>query len=215
MYMLKFTKIDLMKTRSFGWFLLFPVMAVILLLFSKDTNPIFAITYCQFAGIVAASLPFSTGSRDECGFLQMLPCHPGDDIRGHFLYGFLAELAATLLGVCTLFLSRLLRPEMPAGPVAFYPILFCITLLLIVVQNMLLALFRSENAHVIQLMRMVPSFAFFFGTSALMEQLPDLTARFLSWLTLARAFGVAAACCILYGLLAQLCVVLTQRKDLL
>ncbi len=215
MYMLKFAKIDLLKTRSFSWLLLFPVLAVCMLSFSNDGGPTMAITYCQFAGIIASALPFATETREECGFLQMLPCHPGDDLRGHFLYGFLAELVATFLGCCALLVSGLLRPELGLGPVALYPVLFGITLLLIVVQNMLLTFFRSENAQVMQLMRMVPSFAFFFGTAALMEHLPDLVGRFLGWLTLIRGFGIAAVCCVLYGLLTQLCVMLTQRKDLL
>lgn len=213
MYILKYTKIDFQKCRQFAWLLLFPVLAIGLMIFSDDSEPIFAVVYCQFAGIMASGLPFSCENMEENGFLLMLPSRPGDDIRAHFLFSFCAGEAATILGLGTLAVTSLIKPTFQPGEFLVYPFLLGLCLIVIALQDILLCFFRSNNTQAMQIIRMVPAFLFFFGGSALADIFPSLAARFMAWLTMARSLGIYAVCVILFCLLAELCVLLAKKRS--
>lgn len=218
MRVIKFAKIDFLKTKSFSWALLFPIVAVLLLVYSEDGLSIVAYGYCLFAGIIFSAMPFSCENQMESGFLEMLPCKPGDAIRGHFSYCFFILCIAAVCGIGSIFVGSLLNPEiklleivgMPAGGI--YRSTFTLALLIAGIQNVILSLFRYDNVHVMQLLRMAPGFLFFFGMNALMGE-EDFVKVLAKLLTARNSWVVLLVGILVYCLMAQIGAVLAARKE--
>ena len=204
MRILKFAKVDYLKTARYNYLLLgFPLLAVFILVTSMDSQALFAMAYCLFAGIILAAFPINISSETERGFLQMLPSKPGELILGHYLYGFLMILAAFLTGVLALAAAKLLHPVLQILRIGgvdvsgVYPVMLGIALVFTGLEDLLLTALRFENAHLTQLLRIVPAFIFFFGfnsASHKVMELPDF-----STMTGLAALGV---CLLLYAVFA-------------
>lgn len=173
MRVLKFTKVDLIKTRKFYYILLFPMLTVFLLARDPKMPAMFGVAYCLFVSIVVAALPFNTEAQNESGFLQLLPAKPGEQILGHFTFGLCANLVGFVLGIISAMVAHAIVPGASlfslngASIEGFYPLLLGIALLFTGLESLLMTLFRFQNIHAAQLMRTVPAFIFFFGMNSL------------------------------------------------
>ena len=214
MRIFKFIKIDVFLCRSYLWILLFPALVFVIILVEPDMNPLFASLYCLFGGLIISSLPFSLSPslRTE-SFTHLLPARRGDDVRGHFLFSFLFLLLFLLLSAVTIAVSAVIRPSMGLQAPAAYPVLFAVALIFAAAQNLLFCFFHPGNMQVQQLMRIIPPFLFFFGGTALLENIPSAMALLEALLT-----PMGSAVCLLSGLLvfllaAQIGAMLSAGRD--
>ena len=214
MRVLKFAYVDYVKTSRYNYLLLmFPLIALAMLLASESASAPFGVAYCLFAGIVLAAFPYNMTSESERGFLQMLPAKPGEAVLGHYLFGLLMILAAFLSGVAAILIARLISPDMGLLRIGerdisgAYPALLGASLLFAGVQDLLLTALRLENAHLAHLLRIVPAFVFFFGVNAgidSVKEMPDLT--------IGPGLAVLGICLALYVLLAVISRAVSVRR---
>ncbi len=176
MRILKYALVDCLKCRRMGFLMiLFPVLAVVMVTMSSKMPTLLAVSYCLFAGIIFSTYAFSMESRDERGFLQMLPSRPGEIILGHFLFGLLSAVLFFLLGLAALCVSKLLIPRMEVFTVqgvsiaGLYPALLAAAIVFVGAQDVMLTFLRYEKAVLLQLIRIVPAFVFFYLFNAEMD----------------------------------------------
>ena len=176
MTILKYAKIDLLRLRQMTlMLLLFPVLAVFINVRSPGDSFVFSFSYCTFMGIVIASIPFQRETSQEAGFLSMLPSRKGDDVRGHFLFGFLSvcvgfATACVALGISVLISPAVRRSVAENGPdVRPILLLFAAALLLTGIQNLMLSFFRFNSSRGMAILRLAPAFLFFFGAGYLSD----------------------------------------------
>ncbi len=218
MRVLKFAKVDFIKTNSFRWLLLFPVIGIIMVLFSDNEMSFVAYGYCLFAGIISCTIPFNFDNPAENGFLQMLPAKPGDTIRGHFSYGFIVLCVAAVLGILTVWVSSLFKPEisltemmgLPAWGI--YPLAFALALLIAGVQSLMLSIFRTQSVYAMQILRMAPGFIFFFGVNALLGE-GSFIELLMKLITIRNCWISLAVSIVVYALLAQVGARLAVGKE--
>lgn len=215
MRILKFAWVDYLKCRRMGFILiLFPVLAVVMVTMSQKMPTLFAVSYCLFAGIIFSTYAFSMESRDERGFLQMLPSRPGEILLGHFLFGLLTTVLSFLLGMAALGAARLLVPGQEiftAGGVSvagLYPALLAAALVFVGLQDVMLTFLRYEKANLLQLIRIVPAFVFFFLFNSAIDEKKAMIGPF----GLLPGLGVLAGALALFALLALLARAVAIRK---
>lgn len=169
MRILKFARIALIRARRYRFVIFFPIIAVFMILGNQSNSVMFSVAYCLFAGIILASIPFSTEKREEAGFLQMLPAKPGELILGIFTFGFFCILAGAVLGMISVLAAHLIRPSMDIlrlmpSPASMAEVIG-LALVFTGFQGAMLTLFRFDGGSMVQLLRLLPAFAFFFGMS--------------------------------------------------
>ncbi len=214
MRILRFVKIDLIRSKKISWLLLMPALAAVILLKAADTNPIFASFYCLFGGITYGSYPMSEQCAGESGFLEMLPAGKKDRMRAHFLYALLTALLFGFLGVAATVGCSLIRPDISLEYMwTYYPLLLGIALLFTALENAVLCAFHFENAQAQSFLRILPAFLFFFGGLSLSERLPGLVSGLLSWITPMKSLTLFAACLLIFWSIAEMCAALCSRRD--
>lgn len=170
---LKFAKIDLLKVWRFFYVLLLPVVAVLIEAKKLQVSALFSVSYCLFTSIVLAAMPFRLERAEESGFLQLLPARPGEQVLGHFLFGFMVNLAGFALGLLCAMLARAVNPSVAlfsaeGTPITgFYPVLLGVSLVFTGVEALLMTALRFRSMHAAQLMRVLPAFVFLFGLDRL------------------------------------------------
>ncbi len=187
MTLLKLLKIDIKKA---GWNLILlvtiPLIGLAILL-DKDQGGITNILvtmYCLFGGIVVAVIPFAAENAEEAGFLEMLPVKPGLSVIVHFIFsalcifisgglGILVRLAVTAAGTS-------LSPLCPEGMnlLSIYFTAFGAALLFTAIDCFLLTIFRYNTLQILQIIRILPAFIFFFGGSALVQNMETTSVAF-------------------------------------
>lgn len=213
MQIVKYMKIDVIRSKKLSWALLFPVLAVFILVRDEDTSSLFAYLYCLFAGIILASFPFSNECAAESGFLRMLPGKEGDCIRGHFLYSLLALLLCGVLAIAAIAVAHIIHPAVTFDHIFMYPLMIGIALIFAGLEDTLLCLFHFDNQQALQLIRIAPGFLFFFGGLLTAEKLPGLVIRFTEWITLSKSLTIFIICLVLFLADGQLCAVISSRRD--
>ena len=183
MRVLKFAHVDYIKTCRFNYLLLlFPCLAIAMLLASANGSALFSVGYCLFGGIVLAAFPYNMTSEAERGFLQMLPARPGEDVLGHYLFGAGVVLVSFVVGILAVLICHWIRPALEvfradgADISGLYPAVLGAALLFTGIQDLLMTVLRFENIHLAQLLRIVPAFIFFFGFNSGLdhaESMPD------------------------------------------
>ena len=160
---LKFMKVDLRRIRRFLWIALFPVIAVVVMATDGEVSPMFGLVYCLFCAIFVSGMPYNIEKPEEMGFLQMLPARPGEQIYGHYLFGFLAVLAAVVVGLlCGLGVSAVFSRSLSGVDPNLCLALIGGALLLVGLEYLLLTVFRFNSMQAMQLLRTVPPLVFFF-----------------------------------------------------
>ncbi|MBE5997161.1 MAG: hypothetical protein E7240_07415 [Lachnospiraceae bacterium] len=182
MRVFKFLKVDFIKMKSLWIALLFPILSVVLLVTDDTPRVLFGAAYCLFAGIIYATFPFTGENPQENGFLMMLPSKPGDDIKGHYLFGFLSVTSALILGLLSVLIAGLFNRSVresviPAGALLA---LYGLALVFVGIEELLLTICRYESMRALQLIRIIPAFVYFFGISAVTDNLPVQSASALS-----------------------------------
>ncbi len=218
MRVLKFLKIDCLKMKSLWIALFFPLLSIFILITSDVPNLLFAAGYCLFAGIIYATFPFTGENPQENGFLMMLPSKPGEDILGHFLFGFLAVTAALFLGLFSIFVSGLINSNVRNTPLptGFILVLYGAAVIFVGLEELLLTVFRYESIRAVQLIRIVPAFVYFFAANAVMDRLQaQQTPSFAGAGTLPVSVGAGffAAALVVYIILTMIAVRIVLKRD--
>lgn len=180
MRILKCTMTDYIKTKKklLVFLALIPLICIVRMADSDAATFLFTMVYCLFASIVVAGFPYYYDKMEEIGFMQMLPAKPGERIFGHYLYSFLAVTAGYGMAVLCEVLSGLVHPagkaflltEGLSGADAFGKVSFLVVGIALVFagfQNFLFTIFRFNSMQVVNLIRIIPAFIFFFGFNAL------------------------------------------------
>lgn len=215
----KFAKIDFLRIRSYKWIALFPLLAVVIFLAQPDTSPLYILCYCIFAGIIFSTVPSSMESVTEVGFLQMLPTLPGEQQKGHFLFGLLFTLLAFLSGLVSILFCHLLRPSFQifsAGNwnlVDIYLSILGIALVFVGIQTFVLSILRFKSAQAMAILRMIPAFVFLFGMSGLFGEDGITTDGSLQLLSRINGGMVVVICLVIYLILAQTAAIIAARKN--
>lgn len=196
MRVLKYTLVDFLKVKNkLGiFFLLVPACALFMGAGSKVMGTM-AVVYCLFAGIIIAGMPYYYEKSEEMGFFYLLPGRTEEQVFGHFLFGSLSLLAGLGLGVFCYYASSLFHAghgtgenllegisANGSGMAEILVLLFGAGLICVAVQDFFCTLFRFESVQVMNLMRMIPGFIFFFGLSMLLangDKTPQEMLQFL------------------------------------
>lgn len=213
MRIVKFTKIDVIRSKSYLYFLLFPALAAVMMIYNSHANPFFGTMYCLFGGIVLSSIPFTQSLSSNSDFLRMLPAKNGDEIRGHFLFSLAVLLLNLGMALISVAVAIPFRPGLSFGPSYAYLLMFGIALLFVSIQGIVLCIFRTNNAHAIQLLRMAPAFLFFFGGSFLMEKLPGLYTVLPRYLNDRSALLFLSLCLLIFLINAHTAALLYSRQN--
>ena len=215
----KFAKIDFLRIRSFKWIALFPLLAIVIFLAQPDTSPLYILGYCLFAGIIFSTVPSSMESATEVGFLQMLPTLPGEQQKGHFLFGMLFTLLAFLAGIVSILICHLLRPSVQMFSADgwnlfdLYLIILGVSLVFVGIQTFVLSILRFKSAQAMAILRMIPAFIFLFGISGLFGEDGITTEGSIQLLTRINGIMVLVICLVLYLILAELAAIIATRKS--
>ena len=213
-----FAKIDFLRIRNFKWIALFPLLVIVIFLTQPDTSPLYILCYCIFAGIIFSTLPCSMESATEVGFLQMLPTLPGEQQKGHFLFGFLFTLLAFLSGLASILVCHLLRPSFQmfsAGEwnlLDLYLIILGVSLVFVGIQTFVLSILRFKSAQAMAILRMVPAFIFLFGMSGLFGEDGVTTDGSIQMLSRINGIMILVICLVIYLILAQAAAIIVTRK---
>lgn len=215
----KFAKIDFLRIRSFKWIALFPLLAIVIFLAQPDTSPLYILCYCLFAGIIFSTVPSSMESATEVGFLQMLPTLPGEQQKGHFLFGMHFTLLAFLAGIVSILICHLLRPSVQMFSADgwnlfdLYLIILGVSLVFVGIQTFVLSILRFKSAQAMAILRMIPAFIFLFGISGLFGEDGITTEGSILLLTRINGIMVLVICLVLYLILAELAAIIATRKS--
>lgn len=216
MRMINYAKIDAIVARSLLFFpVFFSVIAFFLLLKDPDTNSLFAVTYCLFAGIILAATPRTLNCRTDSGFLKMLPSKRGDQVKGHFLFSFCCLVISMLLALIILYAARAIRPTLQIAPLYVYLLLLGGALVCCGIELTAYSFFPNSEAQVNNIMRILPGFLFFFGIVLFSDNLPGVVLRFINWITPLKSWLLFLGCFCCYLLLMELSILLENRKDAL
>ncbi|MBR1741607.1 MAG: ABC-2 transporter permease [Lachnospiraceae bacterium] len=183
MRVFKYMMVDFLKVKKklFIFLILVPAFGAWMGMGKGNTEVsfVFALSYCMFAGIIMAGLPYQYEKAEENGFLYMLPGKTQEQVFGHFLFGFACMLMGYLLGILCGGIGFLLRPQESffsmgelSGFSDFIHVSFLLLgagLLVVTVQDLLCTIFQFESVQVMNLMRILPGFLFFFGGMIFME----------------------------------------------
>ena len=180
MRILKYTLVDFLKVKKKLWFFLLFVPACALFMGAESgAMSTIAIAYCLFAGIIIAGMPYYYEKPEEMGFFHLLPGRTEEQVFGHFLFGSFSLLAGLGLGIFCSCVSSLFHTEhstgkdllksISPGMTEIILLLFGAGLICVAVQDFFCTLFRFESVQVMNLMRILPGFIFFFGLSMLLS----------------------------------------------
>lgn len=187
MTLLKLLKIDIKKA---GWNLLILVLIPLIglaVLSDRDISPatgIFVTLYCLFGGIIVAIIPFAAENAEEAGFLEMLPVKPGLSVTSHFTFsalcvlisGGLGALAGSAVNAAGRSASALYPDGMNLSSLYFSA--FGAALLFTAIDCLLLTICRYNTLQVLQIIRILPAFVFFFGSTALLQNMETTSTIF-------------------------------------
>ena len=214
----KFTKIDFLRIRSFKWIALFPLLAIVIFMAQPETSPLYILCYCLFAGIIFSTVPSSMESATEVGFLQMLPTLPGEQQKGHFLFGFLFTLLAYVSGLVSILICYLLRPSFQMFSAGewnlfdLYLIILGVSLVFVGIQTFVLSILRFKSAQAMAILRMIPAFVFLFGMSGLFGEDGITTDGSIQMLSRINGIMILVICLVIYLILAQAAAIIVTRK---
>lgn len=178
---IKFLKIDLIRTNSQNRLLvLFAVMSVF---FAINANtPIWSLLYLCFGSIIISATPFSLQTVGNGGFINLLPATTLSRVTGRYLYSIAIIVLAMIFGELAVLIYYGIKREVPDKMLYISLLIFAITLLINSIQN--LVLYFLGNIKSLQLMaiiKMIPGFAMFFGSSYIMGCLENHSMDTVNW----------------------------------
>ncbi|MDE6737510.1 MAG: ABC-2 transporter permease [Lachnospiraceae bacterium] len=222
---IQFTKIDFIKTKQqILWILLVIPVIVLFMLWqgSEGPVPLFIFCYTLFMALVFSTTPFGSCQWQERGFLVLLPATTRDRISGRFLYGLSFMLVSALAGGVGMYLGEMMSGVMIEAEilVPFCMVAFAVCMVLLALEYVVLYLFgEQQSPNILSLIRMIPGFAFFFGSMSMIGSVREKPEVFLAlmeyidghlmmigWCSLAAAF-------VLFAAAAMLCTAVTKKRD--
>ncbi|MBR2258835.1 MAG: ABC-2 transporter permease [Blautia sp.] len=215
----KFAKIDLMRVKKMKlWILaLFPVISVILTM-NNNSTPYFGLFYCVFGGMILGTLPFNLETREEAGFVRMLPSKPGDQVLGHFIFGFCTVFVCILLGVGSLAAARLLDHSFSRQLLSGRELIgascltFALCLVCLAAGDLIFTVTRFETVKGMTIVRIIPPFLFLFGANFLLETDQGLLRTILELLLWGNGLAALAVSIVLFCIVAVIAARISAAK---
>jgi len=174
----QFAKVDWKITKSYSGRMTLILIAAAFLLYFVTDNFVMGIMYLYFGALITSTIPFSIREDSESGFLLMLPSKVMDRVAGRFLYGNLIIVAAAVLGMGIAVITSLVNHDTISFSFTMIYLMVGFSFCLIVsgFQSLILYLAGEiKSRQTLQWLRMLPGFIFFFGGSALINILQDIT----------------------------------------
>lgn len=226
MRILKYTLVDFLKVKKKMWIFLLLVPACALFMGAESgAMSTMAVAYCLFAGIIFAGMPYYYEKPEEMGFFYLLPGRTEEQVFGHFLFGSLSLLAGLGLGIFSSSISSLFHTEHETGDNLLKSIsanepgmseimllLFGAGLICVAVQDFFCTLFRFESVQVMNIMRILPGFIFFFGLSMLLSYGEKTPAEILQFL-FSHSIEVFLSCLAVYLFTAFLSSMIAKARE--
>lgn len=165
MRIVKFAKLDLIRTRRYLWILAYSLLGLIFLLRSPDSNGSFPIFFGLFGALILGLFPFQIEQRAESGFTRMLPSREGEDILGHYFYGACVLIASYLVALTCVAVANLFIPTIDVigrpETRGIYHLLLGGGFLVMGLQYLGMTVFRFQTARGYAYLRIVPAMVFF------------------------------------------------------
>ena len=178
----KFFKIDFARSRiQFIYMLVFSAIAMALSL--KTDGPYLGLIYMIFASIIFSTVPFTLDQRSEIGFVNLLPGSVKDRVSGRFLLAFIMVIFGTLMGSVVMGLYYLLSHTGIELAFAFILGATGVGILFASIQYIIFYILGKVNSvQAMGIVRMLPAFVMFFGTSYLSDYFRENPGELLDWL---------------------------------
>lgn len=171
----KFMKLDFMKIKSQIKLMMAVAAFVVIFAFKTLTEDmlVWGVMYMIFMGIILTSIPFSIDVSATQGFISLLPARARSRVYGRFLYGFVFLCSCTLIG-CILIAPLVFEKNVDRKALVIEIItFFALGLIITSLQFLMSYFFEIKNAQILSIMRMIPAFVFFWGTSLVMDKLSE------------------------------------------
>lgn len=180
-----FSKIDFRFVFSQRMFImLFPILAIVI---GINTGISFIVTYLCFGVLVISTTPFYVENKGNSAFVLMLPGNERDRVIGRYMTFVINVIIASSFGVVASFVLQAF------GCFQIKPIdlVMCGTAVVatLIIGSLQLFLFyavgRDKNEQVMNIMRLVPGFIFFFGSMSFfdaVEENPESVVNLIEWL---------------------------------
>ena len=176
MRILKYTMVDFFKIKRKIWIMAVLVMICALCLGSSSSSALVtSLIYCLFAGIIVGGMPYYYEKAEEMGLFFLLPGKTEEQIYGHFFFGFLSVLGGLLIGLLCWGIGSIFHLSHGFFEIAGLSgiseafklslLLFGAGLFCVAIQDLLCTIFRFESVQVMNVLRILPGFVFFFGLS--------------------------------------------------
>lgn len=216
----QFMKVDYRLLKSQRAFLVvFPLLAVILGVTSK--NVIFIISYLCFGVLIVSATPFLTENKTTSSFVKLLPGSDRGKVAGRYACFLSMLLLFVLCGAAlSIVFGRLGYLEI--GVLDCYMSVSAVALSLLVGALQILFLYvlgRSKSVQWLSILRMLPTFGFFFLANYVSERVREEPEAFYSALCFVRrnAGALLASGVVLTMLVFVICIyvsaVIVSRRD--
>lgn len=178
---IKFLKIDLIRTNSQNKLLvLFAIMSVY---FAINANtPIWSLLYLCFGSIIISATPFSLQTIGNGGFINLLPATTLSRVTGRYLYSIAIMVLAMIFGEVAVAIYYGIKHEVPDKMLYISLLVFAVTLIINSIQNVVLYFLGNvKSLQLMAIIRMIPGFAMFFGSTYLLEYLEKHSMDTTNW----------------------------------
>lgn len=178
---IKFLKIDLIRTSSQNRLLV--IFAVISVYFAINANtPIWSLLYLCFGSIIISATPFALQTVGNGGFINLLPATTLSRVIGRYLYSIAIIVLAMIFGEVSVVIYYGIKHEVPDNMLYISLLVFAVTLIIHSIQNVVLYFLGNiKSLQLMAIIRMIPGFAMFFGSTYLLEYLEKHSMDTTNW----------------------------------
>lgn len=178
MRVLRFTKIDYIKTKKQMLFL--PVYVLLLAVIMMNSKPeengvITAVTvfyYMVFIMLIFSTTPFGTCKVEENGFLLLLPATTWDRVLGRFLYGATLMAFVVAVGIGCGVIYRALGYGVSGIQIALCLIGLAVGIVVMAAEYVFFYLCgENQSQNLLGIVRVMPGMIFYFVTAHLYKEL--------------------------------------------
>lgn len=221
----KFMIIDYIKTKQQMY--LMPIFALAaILIFVKDFSIIVAFSYMVFIAITFSTTPFGACRAKDVGFLLLLPSTVRDRVIGRFLYGMSFTALAALFGGACLLIHSLEGKETESWVPAAMLLLLAVCIIMIALEYLISYLLGEHMAsYLVNVIRVVPGMAVFFGSMMVIDNMGAGNAAFASFdiaqlagneaggELMKAALGALLVSLAVLAAAAAVCIKVTEKRD--
>lgn len=179
---IKFFKIDFARIKiQYVYILAFSIFAFILTL--EFTSPYYGLLYLVFGSIIFSTVPFTQDQMAETGFINILPGTIEERVAGRFLIAVSMVVYSTILGTAVMVAYTIMKEDTIAYAFDFIVGSCGLGILVCSLQYILFyALGRVKSMQAMSIVRMLPGFIVFFGSTLLADWLEENAGETYTWI---------------------------------